>query len=249
MKRGWVWVVMLLGAVACGGGAGLPTDDGGPGGDDSGPDPAGSDDGRNMALPPLPEGTLWPLTAGSTWMYRIHDPDVGQPFEKTVRVLGEAAVPQSAGVATVVTSEQPFLNYVEKSWQVVKDGIALRVREEDRRSGFLVRVTTWDPATVKSIADVPPDLAWVHVAQINETVQLMADGSVTTKPRQYTWRVLSLNETVTVPAGTFQTVKIHRERTDNDKLGKGRTYWLAPGVGKVKEDGERLEELLFYDVK
>jgi hypothetical protein len=30
---------------------------------------------------------------------------------------------------------------------------------------------------------------------------------------------------------------------------KSRTYWPVPGVGKVREEGERLEELTAFDVK
>jgi hypothetical protein len=57
-----------------------------------------------------------------------------------------------------------------------------------------------------------------------------------------------VNETVTVPAGTFNNaLKVQRERPD--KEDSARTYWLVPGIGKVKEDGERLEELVSYDVK
>ena len=54
--------------------------------------------------------------------------------------------------------------------------------------------------------------------------------------------------TVTVPAGTFtNAIQVRRERTDKpDYL---RRYWLVPGVGKVREEGERTEELSSYDIK
>jgi hypothetical protein len=38
-------------------------------------------------------------------------------------------------------------------------------------------------------------------------------------------------------------------RTKQGKEAKDRTYWLVPGIGKVKEDGERLELLQSFDVK
>ena len=57
-----------------------------------------------------------------------------------------------------------------------------------------------------------------------------------------TWRVVALDEMVTVPAGTFSAVVI-------EKVGGTSTkrYWFARGVGKVKEQsGTQLEELKSY---
>ncbi len=62
----------------------------------------------------------------------------------------------------------------------------------------------------------------------------MDDGLGEEKEQTYVWRVLAVNETVTVPAGTFtNAIRIERDRPD--KEGKLRTYWLVPGIGKVKE--------------
>jgi hypothetical protein len=225
--------------VGCGGGGSLPT---------------GTDTPSNPQLPeePLQPGepgnpqaqSLWPLTQGSTWTYRITDPVRGV-FDKSVEVLGQRTVPGSTTAATAVRSVQPYLE--ELSWQVeLQSGVVVRLREEDLKGGAVVRSTTWSPATVKSLAQTQ-DPGWSYTSSIRETVR-QDDGTVEEKDKTYVWRVVAVNETVIVPAGTFtNAIKVQRDRSD--KEGKERVYWLVPGIGKVKEDGERLEELSAYDVK
>ncbi|SEL95785.1 hypothetical protein SAMN05444354_11031 [Stigmatella aurantiaca] len=241
MRRSVV-AALVAGAwlVGCGGAGGLPTDpnnpSGGLPGDPVNPDPGGPGN-------PATGQSLWPLTTGSTWTYRITDPVRGT-FDKTVEALGLETVPDTNQTATAMRSIQPHLE--ELSWQVeLSDGTVVRLREEDRKAGTVARVTTWSPATVKSLSR-PQALNWSTASTIREKTQL-SDGTQEEKERTYTWRVVAVNETVTVPAGTFtNAIKVLRDRPD--KEGKERVYWLVPGVGKVKEDGERLEELSSYTI-
>ncbi len=253
MRRwGWATVVAAMCWVGCGEGGSLPS------GDSKTP-PMTNQDG-SVDLPDIPPGTggetnppgpeqpapftsLWPLTTGSTWTYRITDPVRGT-FEKRVEVLGEQTVPETSMRAIAVRSSQPHLD--ELSWQLDVNGVVVRLREEDRKGDTLARVTTWNPATVKSLSTERP-LGWRYDSDIRELTRL-GDGSTEDKDKTYIWRVEAVNETVVTPAGTFTNViRIKRER--GDKENQVRTYWLAPGIGKVKEDGERLEELVSYDVK
>jgi hypothetical protein len=238
MKR---TILAALAAVVwlggCGGGTGsLPT----------GNDPKPAD----QELPgdpvkPSPEAplSLWPLTTGSTWTYRITEPTRGV-FDKSVEVIGPQAVPETSTTAILVKSMQPHLE--EHSWQLeLQNGTVVRLREEDLKAGAIARVTTWSPATVKSLSLAQPQ-GWSYESNIREMTR-EDTGLVEEKNRTYVWRVLAVNESVTVPAGTFTAIKVQRARPD--KAGSERTYWLVPGIGKVKEDGERLEELVSYDVK
>ncbi|ADO71106.1 hypothetical protein [Stigmatella aurantiaca] len=245
MKRSVV-AALVAGAwlVGCGGGGSLPAGANGP---SDGPGALPGDPlNPNPDSPESPDvrQSLWPLTVGSSWTYRITDPVRGT-FDKTVEVMGIERVPEMDVTATAMRSIQPHLE--ELSWQVELDnGTVVRLREEDRKGGALARVTTWSPATVKSLAR-PQALNWSTASTIRELTRL-DDGTQEEKERTYTWRVVAVNETVTVPAGTFtNALKILRDRPDKD--GKERIYWLVPGVGKVKEDGERLEELSSYTVQ
>ncbi|HEX8702059.1 MAG TPA: hypothetical protein VF815_24730 [Myxococcaceae bacterium] len=244
MKRG---VLAALAAAmwlaGCGGGGSLPT--GEEPGDGTVPLPGAPVDPQTPGNgnTPAPQ-SLWPLTPGSKWTYRIEE-DLRGVFEKTVQVLGPQKVPDTTMTAITVHSVQPHLE--ERSWQLqLENGIVVRLREEDLKSGAIARVTTWSPATVKSMA-VPQAQGWSYNSSIREVTRL-DDGTVEEKDKTYVWTVKSVNETVTVPAGTF-TNAIRVERDQPDKEGKLRTYWLVPGIGKVKETGERLEELVSHDIK
>jgi hypothetical protein len=235
-------LMAVMWLVGCGDGGSLPTNPGG----QTPSDPELPGTPAQPSDNPTPEGplSLWPLTTGSSWTYRITDPLKGI-FDKEVKVLGPQGVPGTDMTATLVRSLQPHLE--ERSWQIaLQNGVVVRLREEDMKAGGLARVTTWSPATVKSLAQAQQE-GWSYTSTIREVTRL-DDGTVEEKNRTYVWRVLAVNETVTVPAGTFtNAIKVQRDRPD--KAGKERVYWLVPGVGKVREDGERLEELVSHDVK
>jgi len=198
--------------------------------------------------PPIPEeeppdaaGTLWPSTQGSFWRYRIDDPVRGS-FEKRVTVEGPAKVPGTDRDAVLFKSVQPYLE--ERSYEVEADGVVKRAYEEDYKGGALARVTAWAPEITKMLSASRPVGFELHEV-ITETVT--EAGATTQTQKQYTWRVLAIDVPWTVAGKTVKTVQIQRDRPD--KVGKERRYWLAPGIGKVHEEGERTEDLVEYDVK
>jgi hypothetical protein len=261
MKRRWVaalaagWMM-----VACGGGGGsLPPGDGQqppPTGNVPGDvvDPDKNPDTNNPQKPT----TLWPLTTGSTWVYDISNDRVNGEFKKTVTVLGPREVPgaQDGMRAVLVHSRQDRTVtglYEEYSYQLeLTNGLVVRVREDDHKDGAQIRSTTWSPATVKSLARAPESLPWSHQSAVQEFTTL-GDGTKEETDPTYRWRVVEKGLTVTVKAGTFtDVIKVQRDKLNDAgevKEDKVRYYWLAPGVGKIREEGERTEELSAYDIK
>lgn len=243
--RAWKAAVVsafAVGVVGCGG---APLEGpGSTGGGDPGPGPVPCEQTNTC---PAQDVNLWPLTPGSRWVYELDDTADGKPItQKTVEVLGEQDVPGMTGRrAVAVVSRQPAIAYEERSWQVASGTLVHRVREDDYVSGQLARSTTWQPDTLKNVA-LAQDVGWKTTSTIVENVR-NADGTLEQKERSYVWEVLAVKESVTVPAGTFQALKVRRTRADDPS--KTRTYWLAPGVGKVLEEGERTERLLSADVK
>ncbi len=238
MRRWTGWVgTLALGVAGCGPITPLP--------------PGGSVNGGDAGVPPHEEQetatSLWPLTTGSTWTYRIEDPDpLKGSFEKVVTVVGEEPLPGSNGTAIVTHSVQPHLQ--EKSWQVASDGIVFRVREEDTKDGKVARVMTWQPTVMKSLAAAQPQ-GWTHSDTVLET-ELDGNGVLLDqKQKEFVWTVEAVNETVTTAAGTWDNaIRLRRGRPDKVDW-ETRTYWLVPGVGKVLETGERREELIHFDVR
>lgn len=196
-------------------------------------------------LPPEGDGPLQgepvlaPLGTGARWTYRVTDAVAGV-FEKQVEVLGPAAVPESTATAIAVRDLEPTNE--ERAWLEVKDGFLVRHREEDRKAGLLVRATSWTPAAPKALAALA-DAGYTARVTVSER-EWHPDGSVTTKDQIYAFEVIATGVAVTVPAGTFSCVQLERQRLD--KAEPKRTYWLSPGIGKVKETGERVEELVSY---
>ena len=62
------------------------------------------------------------------------------------------------------------------------------------------------------------------------------------------WSCDAVDQTVTVPAGTFSAVQI--TRTDTASGGSAKTQWFVPGVGKVREQNNtgHLETLTSYSL-
>lgn len=197
--------------------------------------PALTPDQETLQGPPV----LAPLATGTRWTYRITDPLKGV-FEKQVEVVGPAAIPDSTATAVVVRDTEPTNE--ETGWLDVRSGFLVRHREEDRKAGILVRVTTWDPYAPKWLAVVPRA---GYTARLQATEhEWHPDGIVSTKQPVYAFTVVATDVSVTVPAGTYTCVQV--ERTRLDKVDPKRTYWLAPGVGKVREESDRIEELTSF---
>jgi len=79
-----------------------------------------------------------------------------------------------------------------------------------------------------------------HVAYTEVTTD--SANVMTTIAKDETWTVEATAESVTVPAGTFTAVRLHKVTSGAaDKM-----FWFVAGVGKVKETGDQTEELVAY---
>jgi hypothetical protein len=228
------------------------------------PPPPPPTDGGNPTDPQTPTAppSLWPLSAGSTWKYQIQDEQLGN-FTKTVTVVGREDVPgmspamPAVRVHSIQTRDQVGEVYEEESWQLeLSNGLVVRLREQDFKDRAQnpnpIRVKRWTtigtnrPAAIIKSLSKEPAAGWQHTDTVNE-VERIGNEPEEVKARTFQWKVVGV-ESVTVPAGTFPNA-LKVIRTKQGKELKDRTYWLVPGIGKVKEDGERLELLESYDVK
>jgi hypothetical protein len=191
--------------------------------------------------PPPGDANLAPLGTGARWTYRITDPLRDAPFEKVVEVVGPQQVPGSTQQAILVVDSEPTQE--ERGWILEQGGFVLRAREEDRKAGVLVRTTTWTPAAPKTLSAEAP-AGYTYEVTVREHEEHPVDSTVSDKDQTYRFTVVATNVQVTVPAGTFTCLQVARVRLD--KPGSDRTYWLARDVGKVREEGERTEELVAY---
>lgn len=217
-------------AAACG-----PSGGGSSDGPNTGPD-IGTDGGE-----PPAQKTLMPLAIGSRWVYRVTDPIAGTVAQKVTTVTGERDLDGAkAGIHVyVVESEVSGLKSITF---VEMDGdLALRHREDTLMNGSLVESKLVLPHSTRGPITMPNANQRWHDAYTEDAYG--PDGSlVKSRPQEDDWVVEAMSDRVSVPAGSYDAVRLKRTRVDNGKI---RTTWWVPGIGKVKEDDAGyIEELV-----
>jgi len=200
----------------------------------------------------LPTGSLLPWQTGNRWSYRVTQ-DGQQSLKVTtvgeLREVGGSGPNAERSAFHVVTIKGTDATDRTESWQgPASDGSQRIVRYRElafgAKTGELQLEEHWDPSKLHvdgSEERLLADSAWIEV--YSETKLEVGQPPSTHEVREH-WRVLSDDETVTVPAGTFEHA-VHLRKTVGASL---KEYWYVRGVGKVKEVGAQTEELTDYSV-
>lgn len=232
-----------------GGGAGEPATSGGQGGDASGQAGAGGNAAGEAGAPSVVEALL-PWKEGYSWTYEVND---GGTLSTKVTTVGPLEMVGGSGPSKtlmanrVITKKGASGNDETRSWQAAAGDRVLRYREQSfsAATGDLKQEEHWDPHKIH-IDGTPARLiagaAWTE--SYDETKLPVGMTPVTTQVED-DWICLAEAESVTVPAGTFTTVVFRK----TSQSGATKTYYYARGVGKVKEVGAQVEQLVSYDVE
>lgn len=217
-SRGTGIAALLLAAWGCGGGAG-------PG-----------QQGDGAALP------LQPFTVGTSWTYQTSRGDGTEVSEKTATVI---ALEDVDGVEAAVIETRRGQK-VSQVWLGEVDGRILRLREETREPGQIPELRRFEPGSLRT----PATMEGLRVGQTlpSSYVEVVLDDAGTELARidrQPAWSVEALDDQVETPAGTFGAIRLLRLGDEADGALEKRV-WYAPGVGKVKEQGNRIELLKSY---
>ncbi|HET8932788.1 MAG TPA: hypothetical protein VFN67_05075 [Polyangiales bacterium] len=190
------------------------------------------------------DGSLFPLKIGNAWTFRTtKGAEVGTKIQTVgaLEMVGGRG-PMSAAMAyRMVTTKDDGMDKTE-SWQAELEGRIVRYREKSyaAANGELEIEEHWEPYKLRvDGTQLTPGATYTE--EYKET-KLVAGAVPATATSTDTWRVVAVEEMVTVPAGTFSAVVI-------EKVGGTSTkrYWFARGVGKVKEQsGTQVEELTEY---
>lgn len=205
-------------------------------------DPAGADGapGRDAApgVDADPSARYLPMVVGRSWTYQV-TPIGGAPEIKTstVEALEDVGGEKAGTTAFRVRTEKP--DGVTVSWQEDTGSAIVRHREQEQTTtGSITVEQYYVPFRTRldeSAAHLENAAAWSE--SFTESTVGIGDTA-----RQDQWTVEAVDEQVTVPAGTFSCIKVHRVGADAGQADK--RYWFARGVGKVKEEGGQLEELM-----
>lgn len=224
--------MLVLGLIACGGGSG---DDG-----------ATVDAGPSADAPPAADRLL-PLAVGNTWTYDVTP--VGMPTERkttSVQAFEDIGGQKAGTMAYRVRTER--VDGVTVSWQGDIGVAIIRHREQvfDATTA-LSSEQYYNPGKLR--VDDSPAHTTVGAHWIDSYTELSRNATtnlVTSITKNETWTVEAAAEQITVPAGTFSCVRLHRTGTATQA---DKRYWFARGVGKVKEVGDgSTEELVSYTV-
>ncbi len=226
-------------SVGCGSSGGS----GGSGGSSGGTGGSLAADG---AVPMMTSGRYQPLVVGATWVYNVTDTGVAYTKHSTVEAFedigGMAAGTMGYKVSeTIKTSTQ--LTWYESTDTDVR-------RHHDQQTDANGAMTSEDWYTPYDLrVDESPDHVMAGAAW---TVSYMDAHTSASKPASNkmiteNWTTDAVNEVVTVPAGTFNALKITRTDTTT---GTAKSQWFVAGVGKIRESNTtgHLEELTSYTI-
>jgi len=197
-----------------------------------------------------------PLAVGNTWTYKVTDPiNPSAPPEmktQTVYAIEDVGGEKAGVLAFRLETLKPLEKTV--SWQIESNGVVVRHREiefnvigateyKKNDTYFLPKKPRMD----RTQAHTTLGAVWNVSYTEKEYSTNFPDGLLVSKSER--WEVEAVGETITVDAGTFDCLRVHRVVTiGTDIEGSNKTYWFAQGVGKIKETGLQTEELSSYSL-
>lgn len=184
---------------------------------------------------------LIPVKVGHVWTYRVTS-DTGVVSNKTQTITGTAASGANVGfrfeTASGATKETI-------SVQAPVDGVLHRYEEKVYKAGVLDEHVRYVPSMVRIDANRVTAGDTYAATHTKETLNPVTGAVVQTRVVDNRFEIEAASELVDVPAGRFSAVRVRRvDMTD----GSVKTYWYAPGLGKVKETGGQTEELVSVDL-
>jgi hypothetical protein len=261
----WASAVLALGfAFACGsvdpadnepsaGSGGSAAGEGSGNTSNGGTDPSGAGAGAGGGGGGEPQlEPLLPWDVGNSWTYQVTKDGVTTIKTTTVGELEEVGgMGPNAGLMAyfVVTAKGSDSMDRTESWQAPDPENPLRiVRFRERAfgamTGQLELEEHWDPAKLHVDGAAERTAAGASWLEDYEETKLSPGLSPTTHAVRDRWTVIADDETVEVPAGTFENV-IHFRKSGGSSA---KEYWYARGVGKLKETGSQLEELTAFEL-
>lgn len=209
-------------------------------GDDA---PTDSDAPVAECTTPLSERYL-PLVVGASWTYDTSD--MGAPIVSKTSSLEayEDVGDRKVGVMAFRQRTEKVVGH-SISWHT-DDCIGVTRHREQTFDGAGTLVTDQFYVPGKLRVDERPEHLTVGASWSTAYTEVEVDpiNGTTTRSKDETWVVEGVDESVTVPAGTFNALRV-RKMTSG---AADKTYWFVKGVGKVKEMGEQVEDLTAYSI-
>ena len=187
----------------------------------------------------------YPVLQGATWTYKSTGSPAGDyKFTDTISAL------KSDGFT--LTSQFGDLTRTQE-WSCTDQGLlamqlggpaVATLNSQDMN--FTIDVKKVDGVTIPT--EMNPDSEWQHTLEFEGKMELAGESATAEGNEQTAYKVLG-NESVNVPAGSFQAVKVQVETniiftiqvqgiSVPASYSGSYIYWYAKGVGWVKAEGQ-----------
>jgi len=183
-------------------------------------------------------GGYLPLTVGARWAYRVTRPG-DLPTMKVQTLVRLEAVPgpgPHAGKPAMRLETRKGKEDLTVSWMVLDGARAVRYAEESyvRGTSRVNLQESWDPPRLR--LDSSPAHTTARAAWREQYIEhSRASGVTRMTPHSEEWTVADVAAPCLVPGrGTLACLRVRKRGTSTDA---GKTYWFAPCVGKVREEG------------
>jgi hypothetical protein len=197
-----------------------------------------------------PKGPLLPWRTGNTWTYQVTE---GALVSIKITTIGELEAvggtgPNADKMAFKVVTKKHTGTDQTISWQTAAGDRVIRYREQayyptGAQEGTLEQEEHWDPYKLHIDGTTEHTVTGTTWLEDYMETKLPVGGQPATHEARDLWSVVSEAEPVTVPAGTFTAVLLQKAGGSTTKQ-----YWYVRGIGKIKETGGQVEELVSYMV-
>lgn len=191
-----------------------------------------------------------PMSVGAHWGWQETDVATGTSGQRQAWVASSEQMTGTKAGITAYRVQATTLKGGQVNWQQDTNASVVRHRVQDiDTTGTILTTHELVPSKLhldEATGHLVVGATWTETYTDTKTTQ--SSGAVVTATVNVTWTVEAINESVTVPAGTFSCVRVHRVEAASavDANGADNVYWYARGVGKVKETGTINHELLGY---
>jgi hypothetical protein len=187
---------------------------------------------------PTAEGYL-PFDVGNSWRYRSTDADDPSDISTKRQELTE----EVDGFIVQETQRGGSVNLVVSRFQPVGDAI-VRFERTGYDDATLDSVTYYEPDGKIRLDESPDRIAPGASWEATHTKRVIRNGVEVSTQVTEAWTIYGVDVPCASPAGEFECLHYERARSDGDTGFIRKEFWYARGVGKIREQGGRIEELL-----
>jgi len=192
----------------------------------------------------ITSGPYQPLVVGASWTYHVNDKGVKYDKVAVFETQEDLGGPKAG--TSGFRMKETFPANTQLTWYSQVGDVVARMHEQSMDANNQPKSEDWyDPYRLRvdaSADHLKSGASWDWNYSDTHTSRTKPTATVSLTEH---WKVDGINEPVTVPAGTFASLRLtHIDPSD----GSTKTYWFVKGVGKAREETSagHIEELASY---